>query len=116
PVRAEADQRAAGLVGAAARGEITRAMTDGAGVRRSAESLAATAKCLDAASTTVGAPGPDSWETTNLFTVATALVAAARTREESRGCHWREDFPSPRESWRRHLVTRLSGDQVLVTG
>ena len=35
----------------------------------------------------------DSWETTNLVTLATALAGAAALREETRGSHWREDFP-----------------------
>jgi L-aspartate oxidase len=32
-------------------------------------------------------------EVRNLATLATALVAAATAREESRGCHTRTDFP-----------------------
>ena len=44
-----------------------------------------------------GATGAtEGWETTNLLTVATALTAAARAREETRGSHWREDFPATR--------------------
>ena len=43
-----------------------------------------------------GEPGTEAWEATNLLTVAAALVAAARLREETRGSHWREDFPRPR--------------------
>ena len=37
-------------------------------------------------------PGLEAWEATNLMTVATAVVASARLREESRGAHWRDDF------------------------
>ena len=49
------------------------------------------------------------WETTNLHTVAAALVAAARLREETRGSHWREDFPdSDDEHWRGHLDVTLA--------
>ena len=36
---------------------------------------------------------PESWETTNLLTISTALADAAALREETRGSHWREDFP-----------------------
>ncbi len=31
---------------------------------------------------------------------------AALRREESRGAHYRSDFPEPREEWRRHIVFR----------
>jgi L-aspartate oxidase len=35
----------------------------------------------------------DAWETTNLLTISAALADAAALREETRGSHWREDFP-----------------------
>lgn len=98
----------AGLLDPAVRSELTQAMSDGAGVLRSAASLAATAKVL----TTIGerttaAANPESWEVTDLHTVATVLVAAATRREETRGSHWREDFPAARTQWRGHLRSRL---------
>ena len=50
-------------------------------------------------------PGVETWETTNLLCVARVLVAAALRREETRGCHWREDHPDRDDAdWRRHLV------------
>jgi L-aspartate oxidase len=48
--------------------------------------------------------GLESWEATNLMTVATAVVASARLREESRGAHWRDDFEGRREAWHGHLI------------
>uniref|UniRef100_UPI0006260EA7 L-aspartate oxidase n=1 Tax=Streptomyces odonnellii TaxID=1417980 RepID=UPI0006260EA7 len=60
-------------------------------------------------------PGVESWETSNLLCVARVLVAAAREREETRGCHWREDRPERNDSdWRRHLVVRLLPDRSLA--
>ena len=98
------------LLDPATRGELTRTMTEGAGVLRSANSLAATGKALlvlqERAS---AAPSPAAWEATGLHAVASALVAAAARREETRGAHWREDFPLPSEAWRGHLVTTLDG-------
>jgi L-aspartate oxidase len=41
---------------------------------------------------------------------AAALLLSARERTESRGCHWRDDFPEPSASWSRHLSIRLDGD------
>ena len=46
---------------------------------------------------------------TDLHEVATALTAAALAREETRGAHWREDFPDASDAWRGHLVTTLAG-------
>ena len=51
-------------------------------------------------------PAVDSWEATDLLTVATALTAAAAAREETRGCHWREDHPGTEDAWRVHLDVR----------
>ncbi len=98
------------LLDPATRGELTRTMTEGAGVLRSANSLAATAKALLVLEERASAvPSPAAWEATGLHAVASALVAAAARREETRGAHWREDFPLPSEAWRGHLVTTLDG-------
>jgi len=124
------------LLAPEARTTVQRIMTRGAGILRSAESLAAAAEALEAlhdeaaraasaaAATASDADGPeakpvepgvDAWETTNLLLVARVLVAAARRREETRGCHWREDRPGrDDENWRRHLVVRLTPDRRLV--
>jgi len=69
---------------------LQRAMTTGVGVVRSAASLAAAQEYLDS----VGGQAT-GWEVRNLCDVGKAVVAAAVAREESRGCHWREDFPDP---------------------
>jgi L-aspartate oxidase len=88
------DRRTAGLVDADVVPELQRAMTVGAGVIRSATGLseagAAIGKLIEQPYDEPGTPG---WEATNLVTVASALIAAATAREESRGAHWREDHP-----------------------
>jgi len=68
-------------------------------------------------------PGLAAWEATNLRTVTTALVAAALTRAESRGCHRRTDVDGPRPQWLAHVDTTLephvagaSGPGRLVRG
>ena len=58
-------------------------------------------------------PGLESWEATNLMTVAAAVVASARLREESRGAHWRDDFEDRREAWRGHLLVEHDDQQGL---
>jgi L-aspartate oxidase len=48
---------------------------------------------------------PDGWELQNMLTVASLMVEAALAREESRGVHWRIDFPhTDDQNWRRHLT------------
>ncbi len=97
------------------RERLQKAMIDGAGVLRSPESLAAAAaevgavaRALPAATaavTPVGA-GRAAGELANLVTVASALLRAASTREETRGAHARRDFPEARAQWRCRLVHR----------
>jgi L-aspartate oxidase len=93
---------------------LQRAMTRGAGVLRSAGSLAGTAATLSALGAQRAVPSPASWEATNLLTVASALVGAAYVREETRGCHWREDFPDARTEWLGHLVDAIGADGRLT--
>jgi L-aspartate oxidase len=89
---------------------LRKAMTRGAGVLRSAASLRDTAAVLGAQHRAV--PDTGSWEAANLLTVASAIVAVAARREETRGCHWREDFPEPRVQWLGHLLVALEDGTV----
>ncbi|MFI0900742.1 L-aspartate oxidase [Streptomyces sp. NPDC020983] len=112
------------LLASEARYEVQRVMTAGAGVLRSADSLAAAAGALERLHTAAveaydregktAEPCVETWEATNLSLVARVLVAAARRREETRGCHWREDRPDRDDrDWRRHLVVRLTPHRTL---
>lgn len=83
---------------------LQQAMTRGAGVLRSAATLADTTAALVALGAGRGVSRTADWEATNLFTVATVLVAAAAVRQETRGCHWRDDFPVADERWRGHVI------------
>lgn len=80
-------------------------MTEGAGVLRSAQSLSTTLKTLDQIG--AGEPSTASWEMTNLLFVGRALTQAALLREETRGSHWREDFPEADDRWLVRLQTRV---------
>ncbi|MET7904151.1 L-aspartate oxidase [Streptomyces sp. NPDC005355] len=131
PTAPPAAGRAAGpLLAPEARYAIQRIMTGGAGVLRSAESLARAAAELDTVrydavealrrDGKTAEPGVETWEAANLLLVARVLVAAALRREETRGCHWREDRPDRDDTgWRRHLLTTLCPDgslDILTTG
>jgi L-aspartate oxidase len=107
------DRTAGWVVAQDVRSELQRAMTRGAGVLRSADSLAQTQATLDELSQTRGTPNTATWEATNLVTVAGALVAAAIRREETRGSHWREDFPVARDEWLGHLVARIDDGESI---
>jgi L-aspartate oxidase len=46
------------------------------------------------------------WELQNLLTVARLMIDAALNREESRGTHFRADYPATDDDrWRRHLAS-----------
>src|SRR5262249_50683745 len=75
-------------VDAEIRGKLQSAMSQDAGVLRSAASLDAAAKQLSKLGEQRAPANVASWEATNLVTVASALVAAATRRQETRGCHW----------------------------
>jgi L-aspartate oxidase len=45
------------------------------------------------------------WELQNLLTIARLMIHSALVREESRGVHFRGDFPGPDDAkWQRHIV------------
>jgi L-aspartate oxidase len=46
----------------------------------------------------------EGWELQNLLTVARLMIDAALQREESRGVHFRVDFPAPEANWQRHIA------------
>ncbi|MBK9118294.1 MAG: L-aspartate oxidase [Phycisphaerales bacterium] len=58
---------------------------------------------------------PKAWETQNLLTVAYCIAMAAATRCESRGVHYRVDFPQASAAWRCHVDLVRSDDGVQVS-
>jgi L-aspartate oxidase len=97
------------------RSGLQQLMTHGAGVLRSHDSLKHALQQLDemlnvhenvALKTKV-------WETSNLHTVATVLAYAALIREETRGSHWREDFPQTSAAWLKRVQLRVDEHGVV---
>ncbi len=90
------------------RNRIQVSMSRGAGVLRSSDSLVETSSDLtrigDRKSTT---PCVEAWETTNLFQLAQAILKAALIRQETRGSHWRADFPETSDLWRKRIIQTL---------
>jgi L-aspartate oxidase len=111
---------AGGLLADTARPRLQQLMSQHVGVLRDRAGLDAAERGLaELAAATVTEAGTENWEATNLLTVAAALVQAARLREETRGSHWREDFPDrDDEHWCGHLDTTLdiTLDTTLDTG
>lgn len=105
------------LIDGAARRELQDRMTADAGVLRTEGSLAAVEQYLSGLSATVsGTACSESWETTNLALVAKLVVRAARMRTETRGSHWRDDFPVvDDERWRRRIRLTQLADGTLAT-
>ena len=99
------DHREPGLIDRSVVPAMQQAMSRDAGGLRDAAGLDRCARELLRLGGQSGAEsGLESWEATNLMTVATAIVASARLREESRGAHWRDDFEGRREPWHGHLI------------
>ncbi len=45
---------------------------------------------------------PKGWETQNMLLIGALIARSALWREESRGCHARQDFPTPQETFKVH--------------
>lgn len=102
------DARLQGLLDPAATDEIEQLMTARAGVLRSGPGLAEAARELHKIGENQSElPELAAWEATNLHLLASALVLSATVRTETRGSHWREDFPSSSDEWLGHLVVTL---------
>ena len=100
-----------------ARRVIQKEMSDGAGVLRSEASLRdAVAGLSHLPESMAGSPCTSDWETTNLLSVAAVLAHQARLRTETRGSHWREDYPDADDlHWRHHLHTVLEDGRMRTT-
>ncbi|MGE5620446.1 MAG: FAD-dependent oxidoreductase [Sphingomonadaceae bacterium] len=99
----------------AARTELRRAMWNGASIVRSETSLRSALgmvrECLaavEAAPAKTMAELARREETRLMALTAEAMVLSALERRESRGAHFREDFPSTDARWLGSIATRLS--------
>ncbi|MCZ8141567.1 MAG: FAD-binding protein [Acetobacteraceae bacterium] len=128
------------------RDALQEMMWDKAGILRDATGLADATSALDALEAELDASGIDganrafnlTWHDwlnlKSLLLVSRAIVVASQAREESRGAHWREDFPETRDDraglaatsvrldhervvleWQKVAFTRLKPGESLLT-
>jgi L-aspartate oxidase len=93
---------------------LQQIMLDSVGFRRSREGLDEAREFLDKNLEVLSVEylNPQGFELQNMITLANIMVRAALMREESRGCHFRTDFPGQAEFWRTHIVFRVSGKEI----
>jgi L-aspartate oxidase len=92
-----------------ARETVQSLMSEFVGMIRTEEGLARAGIVLDelCALLDVSLRRPVELEVQNMITLATLTAHAARYRTESRGAHWRDDFPARDDDhWRVHTVWR----------
>ena len=84
------------------RATLQQLMWDAAGISRDGASLAAAARVL--ASWTAGSDTVTELEDRNLLELSRVIVRAAIERKESRGAHYRRDFPATSPAYSRRLT------------
>jgi L-aspartate oxidase len=89
---------------------VQRAMSASAGIGRDAAGLAAASDAVEEATGPGSAHDRAGVEDAALTLLATAVLAAAGTRTESRGCHVRTDHADRDDAWQRaSLLVTLDG-------
>ncbi len=107
-----------GLVSDDDRSALQELMTEHVGVLRTGASLRA---AVDGLAAMVVGDHPQgrstgAWETTNLHAISSVLAGHALARQETRGSHWREDFPYTDDvHWRVRLVAATDPDGAVHT-
>ena len=57
---------------------------------------------------------PSGWEIQNMLTTAWLIAELALRRTETRGVHFRADFPNTDPVWARHQLIRRTEHQLVV--
>jgi L-aspartate oxidase len=75
------------------------------GINRRGSRLLLTARILNAWQRTPADPvDREGYELRNMVLLGRLMVEAALLRQESRGSHFREDFPETLTEWEKHVV------------
>lgn len=114
PVAAKANGE---LISGELRRSINQITTTGAGAIRDENGLKNTLKELELLVSEKTKEGStQAWEATNLFTVSTFIASAALMRQESRGAHWRQDFPKKDDkNWQVRIKGEIEDGQIKLT-
>jgi len=118
PASAEGEDGAVWPDVAKTRDGLQRAMTEGVGVVRSADSLARVGWLVEEVSRAVGQGTPKDrahGELANLVTTAASVIDSATRRRESRGAHARSDYPALSDAWRCRIVHTAGGTVLART-
>jgi len=58
----------------------------------------------------------NAFETRNMLDVAFAISSAALNRKETRGAHYRDDYPNrDDENWMKHTITYLGDNEIKIS-
>ncbi len=89
------------------RASLQALMWDKVGIVRDGPGLAQAVRQLAGWSAAQPAPHDrPSHELANMLLAGRMMAESALLREESRGAHFRTDFPLPRDEWKRHITFR----------
>lgn len=95
------------------RKQIQDLMWSRVGILRNEEGLKEAARLLaDWESQVLLTPSVDDYETANMLIIGAAIAKAALDRKESRGGHFRSDYPLPLDAWLKHSLQRKEDNYV----
>jgi len=91
--------------------ELRRIATEKCGILRCGPTLAAALDELERRPpSTEISPSRQFHELRSIYTLTKLIARCALAREESRGGHYRTDFPEKRDEFRKHSVVKLDGE------
>ncbi|MEM8535836.1 MAG: L-aspartate oxidase [Chloroflexota bacterium] len=96
------------------RDRLASTMRTQAGIQRSANELVTALDFLSTVPAQVSLSDPEAITAANATLTARLIVTSALLREESRGAHFRSDFPATDDTWRVHMVLSRGQQPYLV--
>jgi L-aspartate oxidase len=90
--------------------EIRALAWEHCGIVRDAAALQSAIHLLEGADRPGAAASPESAEAANMRQVALLIARCALAREESRGAHFRRDYPQKQAAFQKHSIARKGVD------